>query len=107
MSEQHLEVCVCVQVWVWVSTCVCVVVGAWVWDKEGEKDVKRQEGERRETEREGEIVSKHTLSVSFVASIQNKTSFGLLKISNVETEKYNTYLILSVLKLLHYVISTV
>ncbi len=49
-----------------------------MWDKEGEKTIR---GRQREIEREGEIVSKHTLSVSFVASIQTKTSFGLLKIS--------------------------
>ncbi len=43
--------------------------------------------------REGEFVSKHIYSTSFVVSIQTKTGFGLLKISNIENEKYKIKLI--------------
>jgi hypothetical protein len=46
-------------------------------------------GEKGDREREGEIVSKHIFSVSFVASIQNKTSFGLLKISTPKLRMKN------------------
>jgi hypothetical protein len=59
-------------------------VWEWVLESVMRREKRRKEAERGEKgdrEREGEIVSKHIFSISFVASIQNKTSFGLLKVS--------------------------